>query len=164
MRATREPAMRMGACSKIAAAAPVRIGHHRLTAEFVERDVLRRVPRRAGDRQRGEHALRIGRGPLQHLHAAHRSADDREQRVDAELIEQHRLRAHHVGNGDDRKIQPHSLPVAGLIEAGPVEPMQPPTTLEQMMKYLSVSIGWPGPTMISHQPALPVTGCTLATC
>ena len=32
------------------------------------------------------------------------------------------------------KSSPHSLPVAGLVEAGPVEPMQPPITLLQMMK------------------------------
>ena len=101
-----EAAMRMGALLEIAAAVPVRIGHHGLPAEFVKRDVLRRMPRAAGDRQRREHALRIGRGPLQRLHAAHRAADHAEQRVDAEAIEQHGLRAHHVGNGDDRKIQP----------------------------------------------------------
>ena len=50
------------------------------------------------------------------------------------------------------------MPVAGLVEAGPEEPMQPPTTLGQMMKYRSESIGRPGPTMVSHQPGLPVTG------
>ena len=50
------------------------------------------------------------------------------------------------------------------LDAGPVEPMQPPITFEQMMKYLPVSSGLPGPTMVSHQPGLPVTGCTLATC
>ena len=98
--------MRMGALFEIAAVVPVRIGHHGLAAEFVERDVLRRMPRAAGDRQRREHAFGIGRGPLQRLHAAHRAADHAEQRLDAEAIEQHGLRAHHVGNGDDRKIQP----------------------------------------------------------
>ena len=36
--------------------------------------------------------------------------------------------------------------------------MQPPTTLAQMTKKRSVSIGLPGPTMVSHQPGLPVTG------
>ena len=56
------------------------------------------------------------------------------------------------------KSSPHNLPVAGLVDAGPVEPMQPPITFEQMMKYLSVSSGRPGPTMVSHQPGLPVTG------
>ncbi len=109
-----EPAMRLRALVEIAPAAPVRIGHHGLAAEFVERDVLRRMARRAGDRHRREHALGIGRGPLQHLHAAHRAADHAEQRVDAETVEQHGLRAHHVGNGDDRKIQPPRLAGRGI--------------------------------------------------
>ena len=65
---------------------------------------------------------------MQHLHAAHRSADDAEQRFDPEPVEQHGLRADHVGDGDDGKSSPHSLPVAGLVEAGPVDPMQPPIT------------------------------------
>lgn len=50
------------------------------------------------------------------------------------------------------------MPVAELVEAGPEEPMQPPTTLGQITKYRPVSIGLPGPTMVSHQPGLPVTG------
>ena len=50
--------------------------------------------------------------PLQHLHAAHRSAGDGEQRVDAEMVEQHRLRAHHVADGDDRKFE--TVGLAGL--------------------------------------------------
>jgi hypothetical protein len=49
---------------------------------------------------------------------------------------------------------------AGL--AGPVEPMQPPITLAQMTWKRLVSIGLPGPTIRSHQPGLPVTGCVLA--
>ncbi len=56
--------------------------------------------------QRREHAARIGRGPLQRLHATHRAADHGKQRVDAQPVQQHGLRAHHVGNGDDREIQP----------------------------------------------------------
>ncbi len=32
----------------------------------------------------------------------------------------------------------------------------------QMTKKRSVSTGLPGPTSASHQPGLPVTGCTLA--
>ena len=43
-------------------------------------------------------------------------------------------------------------------------PMQPPTTLEQITKKRSVSIGRPGPTIAPHQPGLPVTGWVLATC
>jgi hypothetical protein len=64
------------------------------------------------DRQRREHALGVARGPLQHLHAAHRAARDREQRLDAEPVEQHGLGPHHVANGDDGKIEPEHF--AGL--------------------------------------------------
>ena len=61
------------------------------------------------------------------------------------------------------KSRPQGLPVSGLMLAGPVEPMQPPSTLGQMTKKRSVSMGLPGPTMVSHQPGLPVTGWGLAT-
>jgi len=115
----RESAMRMSALVAVAAAAPVRIGHHGLAAELVEGDVLRRVPRRAGDRQSRKDALRIGRGPLQDLHAAHRTADHAEQRVDAEAIEQHRLCAHHVRNGDDRKIEAPQFSGRGIDRGRP---------------------------------------------
>ena len=101
----RESPARIGVFEKVSAAAPFGIGHDRLPADFVKRDVLRRMPRCAGNRQRGKHALRIACGPLQDLHAAHGSAGDRKQRLDAEMVEQHRLRTHHVANGDDGKIQ-----------------------------------------------------------
>src|ERR1700721_346195 len=39
------------------------------------------------------------------------------------------------------KSSPHNLPGAGLVEAGPVEPMHPPMPFEQMMKYPWVSGG-----------------------
>src|SRR5258708_27191649 len=32
------------------------------------------------------------------------------------------------------KSNPHTLPVEGLVDAGPVDPMQPPITLGQMIK------------------------------
>ena len=50
------------------------------------------------------------------------------------MVEQHRLRAHHVPNGDDGKSRPQGMPVAGFVEAGPVVPMQAPTTLGQITK------------------------------
>ncbi len=50
----------------------------------------------------------------------------------------------------------YGQPVSGLIDAGPVVPRHPPSTLEQMTKYLSVSNALPGPIMLSHQPGLPV--------
>ena len=52
----------------------------------------------------------------------------------------------------------YGQPVSGLIEAGPVVPRQPPSTFEQITKYLSVSNALPGPIMLSHQPGLPVSG------
>jgi hypothetical protein len=42
--------------------------------------------------------------------------------------------------------------------------MQPPITLAQITKNRSVSTGLPDPTMVVHQPGLPVTGLTFATC
>ena len=58
-----------------------------------------------GDRHRREHRFGIARGPLQHLHAAHRAADHAEQLLDAEMIDQQLLRPHHVADRDDRKIE-----------------------------------------------------------
>jgi hypothetical protein len=35
---------------------------------------------------------------------------------------------------------------------GPVEPLQPPMTFEQITQYFSVSKALPGPIIPSHQP------------
>ena len=43
-------------------------------------------------------------------------------------------------------------------------PLQPPSTLEQMTKYLVVSNALPGPTMLSHQPGLPPSWLIPAAC
>ena len=53
------------------------------------------------------------------------------------------------------KSVPYGLPVFGLVEDGPVEPLQPPITLEQIIKYLFVSKPLPGPIKLSHQPVVP---------
>ena len=50
------------------------------------------------------------------------------------------------------KSSPNGAPVSGLIDAGPVVPMQPPSTFDEMTKKRSVSNGRPGPTMVCHQP------------
>ena len=61
----------------------------------------------------------------------------------------------------------HGHPVSGLIEPGPVVPRHPPSTLEQMTKYLSVSKALPGPIMEDHHPpspaacASPENACTI---
>ena len=59
--------------------------------------------------------------------------------------------------------RPYGCPVAGLAEDGPVDPMQPPITLAQMMKWRFGSSGRPGPTTRVHHPGLPVTGWVEAT-
>ncbi len=56
------------------------------------------------------------------------------------------------------KSVPQGSPVAGSTDRGPVEPMHDPSTLAQMTKKRSVSIGRPGPTTASHQPGVPVRG------
>ena len=58
----------------------------------------------------------------------------------------------------------YGQPVAGLIDAGPVVPRQPPSTLVQITKYLLVSKALPGPIMLSHQPGLPVSWLMPAAC
>ena len=50
------------------------------------------------------------------------------------------------------KSGPHSWPVSGFCEPGPLEPWQPPRLLGQTTKKRLVSIGLPGPMQLSHQP------------
>ena len=52
------------------------------------------------------------------------------------------------------KAEPYGLPVSGSIDAGPVDPWHPPSTLAQTTKCRSVSIGSAGPTTPSHQPGV----------
>ena len=129
----RESAPRIGALCEIATVPPFRVRHHRLPANLVKGDILRRMARRRCDRQCREHPSRVARAPLQHLHAAHRAARHGEEGADAEMVEQHGLRAHHVANGDDRKIETPWHPSL-RIGRSRVVPMQPPTTFGQMTK------------------------------
>jgi hypothetical protein len=99
---------------QISPLAPVRVGHHGLAADFVKGDVLRGVPRCRRDRDRREHALGVARHPLEHLHAAHRSADHAEQLINAEPVDQAHLRIDHVADGDDRKLEPPGAAGIGI--------------------------------------------------
>ncbi len=47
---------------------------------------------------------------------------------------------------------PYGCPVARSIDPGPVDPWQPPRLFMPITKKRSVSIGFPGPIMLSHQP------------
>jgi hypothetical protein len=53
------------------------------------------------------------------------------------------------------KFVAYSFPVFGSIEDGPVDPLQPPSILEQITKNLFVSIPFPSPINLSHQPIIP---------
>ena len=92
-----------GANCAVIAGMPVRIGHDRLPPDLVKGDVLGRVAGSRCKHDGGEHALGVSRRPLQGLHAAHRAADDGEQLINTQMIEQPGLRTHHVGDGDHRE-------------------------------------------------------------
>ena len=83
---------------------------------------------------RGEDGLRVGGRPLERLHRAHRAADDAEQLLDAEMVDQQLLRPHHVADGDDGEAEAIGLAGARVDLLGPVVPMQPPSTLAQITK------------------------------
>jgi hypothetical protein len=51
------------------------------------------------------------------------------------------------------KSGPYGLPVSGFRLAGPVEPYDEPSMLEDTTNQRSVSIALPGPIRLSHQPA-----------
>src|SRR5688500_13713378 len=61
------------------------------------------------------------------------------------------------------KSRRYGSPVAGLIEAGPVEPLQLPNEFTHTTNQQLVSIGLPGPTIASHQPGSGLAAL-LATC
>ena len=105
MRATASPLPGRVAVLQIAPAAPVRVGHDGLAPDLVEGDVLRRVSRAVAIGIAANTRSGIARRPLQHLHAAHGAAEHAEQALDPEPVEQHRLGAHHVADGDEREIE-----------------------------------------------------------
>lgn len=106
----------------------------------------------------------IGRRPGERLHPAHRPADHGIKSPDTQMIEQHRLRAYHVADGDDGKAHRKVGWPSAAADLGPEEPMQLPMTLGQTTKKRLVSTGQPGPTIRVHQPGLPVMGWFEATC
>ena len=108
---------RVGAELQVAPLAPVGIGHDGLPPDLVKSDVLRGVPCSRGDGNGRVDPMGVTGRPLQHLHATHRSADDTEELIDAEMIDQRHLRVHHVADGDDREIEAPGLAGHG-VDAG----------------------------------------------
>jgi len=89
MRATARP--RAGGSPVIITVVPVEVGHDGLPAHFIEGDLLRAVARRRGDGNSRSDHVRVHDGPLEGLHAAHRTAGYGEQAFDAEVLDQHVL-------------------------------------------------------------------------
>ena len=72
---------------------------------FVKGDILRGMMRRSRNGGGGIDRFRIGRGPFQHLHAAHGTANHGKPAADPKLFHQALLRAHHVADRHRRKIR-----------------------------------------------------------
>ena len=104
--------------SIISAVVPAGVGHDRLTTDFVKRDVLGGVAGGSGNADGAEQLIRIVRRPLQNLHSPHGSADGGEQALDSKGVDQHGLRADHVGDGDDREFQPIGFSGFGVDGGG----------------------------------------------
>ena len=97
----------------VIAAFPLGIGHDRLPSNLVKGDVLRRMPRGAGDHQRGAGPLGPVGGKAQRLHPAHRTANHRMELSDPQGIEQRHLRSHHVADRNHRKTHRIGLTIGG---------------------------------------------------
>ena len=67
-----------------------------------------------GHRQQGPGPLGVHHAPLQHLHAAHRSARHEGPALDAEVVGDRGLRADHVADRDDREPRPPRPAVVGV--------------------------------------------------
>ena len=111
------------ALAVVAAAAPVGVGHHRLSLHEAQRDRLRVRAQRCRDRDDAADALGRERGEQQRLHAAQRRARRRVQPLDAEVVEQRELRAHHVADGEDREVGGVGPARARIGRRGPRAPV-----------------------------------------
>ncbi len=149
----REAVARPAARRVVVAAVELRVAHDRLARDLGERDVLRREPRaRAREHRGAELAGRVER-PLQRLHAAERAADRAAQPLDAEVPAERPVHRHEILHRDRREAQPvRACRSRGRASSGPVVPLQPPSRFDEITKQRSVSIGLPGPIIVSHQP------------
>src|SRR5665647_1713514 len=80
------------------------VGRQAIMADLVEGDRLCGLAGSSGERHAEVDALGMRDGPLQHLHASHRTPHGGEQLLDAEVVEEHRLGVDHVGDRDDGEV------------------------------------------------------------
>ena len=115
MRATRRPRLRHDAVRVVVAAVEVGVGDDRAPRHLVEGDVLRRQVGRGRHRDALAQPLGIAQRPGQRLHAAEAAAEHRGELLDAERVDQARLRVDPVLDGDDREVAAVGAAVRGRI-------------------------------------------------
>ena len=96
----------LAAGAVVVAALPGRVRPDRLAGDRVPGHALRVEGVRAGDGHDVVDLVREEHRPLERLHPAERAAGHRREPVDAELVEEGALGAHHVGDGDHREVRP----------------------------------------------------------
>ena len=84
--------------------------------------------------------------------------------IDADMVEQHRLGAHHVAHSDDRKIQTPRRSGRRIGRSRTGAAHAPANHVRADNKIPPGIDRTPGPTIVSHQPGLPVTGWSFTAC
>ncbi len=146
----------------IVAVVPCGVGHNGLSCDFVEGDGLRRMFGGGGQRHRGADAVGIPHGPFEHLHAAHGTAHNREQRVDAEVIDQTALAADHVADGDHGKFRAVGFSGSRILRNRPGGPHAAADDIGTDHKILVGIDGFARPDHDVPPPRLGVLGMVVA--
>jgi hypothetical protein len=95
-----------GARGLVLALAEARVTRDGLASHRVERDVLRRQARRGRDHHRVAQVLGVRQRPFEHLHAAQRAAEGRQQPLDAEVVDHRAMDRDEVAHVEEREVQP----------------------------------------------------------
>ena len=105
---------------------PVRVGGDRVDLRGLGPDLVGGRSCRCGQEHRGTHALREHHEPFQGPHAAHRSADDHGETVDAELVGEQGFDSHLIAGGHPRPPRPVGTAVdcRACRPGGPLAPAQ----------------------------------------
>ena len=142
-----EAAGRYDSVLLVASAVPIRVGEDGLAPDLMESDVLRRVQRCGGDHGGGADAPGIGRGPLKDLHPAHAAADDAEQALDAEMLDEAGLGADHVADRDRGELGSPGLTARRLARLEGLRPARSHAAAEDVRADNEVAVrvdGTPG--------------------
>ena len=146
-----------GVCSApggvVVAVLPAGIAQDRLSGDRVPGHALWLKGVRAGDRHDGVDLVRVQDRPLQRLHPPEGAAGHRRESLNAEGVQEGALRAHHVCDGDHRKVRTIGTAARRIDRR---RSRRPATAAEQVGRddeEASVSKALPGPIIPSHQPS-----------